>query len=349
MLSHYILFSCISLICILSVLPLLKSPKWYVRVWDYPRFQFFCVSIFLLICYIVFIDFEHTADWIFLVGLIATILYLFWFIYPYSFLSKKMLPDEMSKNPKHRLKLLTINVYQHNEEYSLTVERIKEVNADIVYLLETDQEWMDAVQEIKKDYPYFIEVPQDNTYGLLLYSKHEILNESINYWIDEEIPSLTFDIKIKDKLVRLYGIHPTPPVPQENPESTERDAEILIVGKKSEEFKGPSIVFGDLNDVAWSHTTRLFLRISKMLDPRIGRGMFNTFHAKYWFAKWPLDHFFVSSHFRLIEMKVEKPVQSDHYPISIDLSIQWELKENELEASQDDKEEAAEIIEEARD
>ena len=48
-------------------------------------------------------------------------------------------------------------------------------------------------------------------------------------------------------------------------------------------------------------------------------------------------------------MKVEKSVQSDHYPISIDLSIQWELKENELEASQDDKEEAAEIIEEARD
>jgi endonuclease/exonuclease/phosphatase (EEP) superfamily protein YafD len=294
------------------------------------------------------VEFNQPLKWICLILLLANLIYLFWFIYPYSFLSKKMLPQEKDENPEYRIKLLTINVYQHNERFDLTLERITEVNPDVVYLLETDKNWMDAVQTLKKEYPYFIEVPQDNTYGLLFYSKFPMTNSSINYWIDEEIPSIMVDLKIKDEIVRIYGIHPTPPVPQENPESTERDAEILIVGKKSDEFKGPSIVFGDLNDVAWSHTTRLFLRISKMLDPRIGRGMFNTFHAKYWFAKWPLDHFFVSSHFRLIEMKVEKSVESDHYPISIDLSIQHERKDKELNASQEDLEEAQEIIEEAR-
>lgn len=348
-LLDYVFIAITSLLTFLSIIPLVNSPKWYVRIWDYPRFQLFCFTLFAISAALIWFDFSSILHWILLLTLIANLLYLTWFIYPYSFLSKKMLPSETEKNPKYRLKLLTINVYQDNEEYDLTVQRIQEVKADVVYLLETDQEWMDAVQSIKKEYPYFIEVPKDNTYGLLLYSKFEIFNESINYWVDEEIPSLTLDLKIKDQIVRLYGIHPTPPVPQENPESTERDAEILIVGKKSEEFKGPSIVFGDLNDVAWSHTTRLFLRISKMLDPRIGRGMFNTFHAKYWFAKWPLDHFFVSSHFRLINMKVEKSVQSDHYPISIDLSIQFELKEKELEASAEDKLEAKEIIEEALD
>jgi hypothetical protein len=40
-----------------------------------------------------------------------------------------------------------------------------------------------------------------------------------------------WNIIIRQSIIR---IHPTPPVPQENPESTERDAEILLVGEKRE-------------------------------------------------------------------------------------------------------------------
>lgn len=259
-----------------------------------------------------------------------------------------MLINEPEKQPKNTIKLLTANVYQENQSFQKTIDLISEVSPDVVFLLETNQKWKSAMQVLKKDFPYFIEVPKENTYGLLFYSKLAFENYEINYWIDKEIPSIVADVQVRDERVRLYGIHPTPPVPQENTESTERDAEILLVGKKAKSFDGPSIVFGDLNDVAWSHTTRLFLRISKMLDPRIGRGMYSTFHAKYPLMRWPLDHFFVSSHFRLIDLKVEKGIDSDHFPISIHLSIQSEIKEKELNASKGDKKETNEIIEEAK-
>ena len=347
-LQQAILCGLTAVFTILTFLPFIKSPKWFIRVWDYPRFQMFGIILVVIILSIPIIEWNETTNLICISILFLDLIYLSWMVYPYSTFSKKMVEKESSQNPKYSIKLLTCNVYQYNKHYIQTLHCIYKSNPDVVFLLETDKNWRNSVQVLKEKYPYAIEIPKENTYGMLFYSKFPIKQQTINYLIDDEIPSIIVDLNVHGKTVRLYGIHPTPPVPQENPESTDRDAEILIVGKKSKDFDGPSIVFGDLNDVAWSHTTRLFLRISGMLDPRIGRGMYSTFHAKYSLLRWPLDHFFVSSHFRLIDLKVEDFVNSDHFPISVTLSLRTEDKEKELEASADDVEEANEIIEEAK-
>lgn len=340
----FIILSCIVLLSIL--IPFIKHTHWTIRVFDYPRFQKFIFLILIGLLFIV-VDKNWLTISVFSLLVLAG-LYLITVIVPYTPLGKKMI-DEVKLNPNEKsLDILVYNVLQDNNKYQKLVELVNKENPDIIFLLETNKDWMNNITEATKKYEYKIEVPLENTYGLLFYSKLPIKHQEINYLIDQEIPSIVADVEYNNEIVRLYGLHPTPPVPQENEESTERDAEILMIGKQAKEYGKACIVFGDLNDVAWSRTTKLFLKTSKMLDPRRGRGMFNTFHAHHWFLRWPLDHFFLSSQFRLIDMIREPNIGSDHFPILIKTVIRCDDTSGELDLDKDEKIEVEEKIREGK-
>lgn len=338
-------FYILSIVLISSViLPFLRSDHWTVRVFDYPRFQKL-VLIFVSFLIWCFIDDKTIFDEILLVLLGSCTVYLLWVIIPYTVFGKKMINQVELREGEEPLRLLVSNVYQDNTDYHKLVKLIQKKNPDIVFLLETNQAWMENIREATDSYEYRIEVPLENTYGLLFYSKLPIKYQEVNYLISTEIPSIITDIEYNNEIVRLYGLHPTPPVPQENEESTERDAEILMTGRAAKDYGKACIVFGDMNDVAWSRTTRLFLKTSQMLDPRRGRGMYNTFHEKYWFLRWPLDHYFLSSQFRLIDMQIEESVGSDHFPISIAVVIRHDDTTGEMKLDAEEKVEVQEKIE----
>jgi endonuclease/exonuclease/phosphatase (EEP) superfamily protein YafD len=247
--------------------------------------------------------------------------YLIWQIFPFTPMGQKMV-EKAGKDSSASLSVLVANVYQPNDAFDKTINLINQQDPDIFVLVETDLKWAKAVEVLKKKYPHQVEKPLDNTYGMLLFSKLPFVKNEIKFHIDDEIPSFEVDVALPEgEVVRIYAIHPTPPVPGENTESTERDAEILIVGKKAKDYDKPCIVVGDLNDVGWSYTSELFLKISGMLDPRRGRGMYSTFHAKYAFLRWPLDHIFVSRHFTLQNLRVHDSIGSDHFPISATLCL----------------------------
>ena len=123
-------------------------------------------------------------------------------------------------------------------------------------------------------------------------------------------------------------MHPRPPEPIRDQDSTPRDAELVIVGKAIRETgPRPTVVAGDLNDVAWSETSELFLRLSGLLDPRMGRGFYNSYNADHWLMRYPLDHVFHSNHFRLIELQRLPHIGSDHFPMLVELSYEPEAEE----------------------
>jgi endonuclease/exonuclease/phosphatase (EEP) superfamily protein YafD len=185
-------------------------------------------------------------------------------------------------------------------------------------------------------------VPLDNLYGMHLYSRLRLDDSEVKFILSDEIPSIHASVKLRSGIqVQLYCL-PKPPSPTEAKDSTLRDAELLIIGDRIKDLDESCIVMGDLNDVAWSRTTRLFQRISGLLDPRVGRYFMNTFHADYRLLRWSLDHIFHSTDFGLVEMKRLSHIGSDHFPIYVVLQTGriFEQQQEELEQSAEDEQEA---------
>lgn len=196
------------------------------------------------------------------------------------------------------------------------ISLVKQHQPDVLVTLESDQWWEDQLSVLDADMPFSVKCPLDNLYGMHVFSKLPLHEAEKAYLVEDGVPSVhgLVELRSGDK-VRIHFLHPAPPSPSENEESSERDAELIIVAQSVADDDQPTIVTGDLNDVAWSPTTRLFRKISGLLDPRVGRGMFSTFHAKYPFMRWPLDHLFHSEHLTVKDIRRLPDIGSDHFPL----------------------------------
>lgn len=331
---------------LISLIPLVRNDYWAFRVFEYPRFQKFLICIFLFLCLTVLAIFSpDTSVYVFSGLIFINICYLFYQIFPFTVMARKELLRANEEIEGHGIALMTGNVLQFNRKSAEYLQNVKRADPDILLLLETDKWWENEVAELQKDYSFRVSVPLENTYGMLLYSRFELVDVNVKYLVEHDVPSIHAVVVLPcGQQVQLYCVHPSPPVPQENPRSTERDKELLLIADMAKENDLPVIVMGDLNDVAWSYTTDLFCKISGLLDPRKGRGFFNTFHAKYWFLRFPLDHVFCSTDFKLMYIKRLDAAGSDHFAMYV--KLQYEevapLQQPEKEATPEEREQADE-------
>lgn len=335
----------------LSFWSLIPRDEWWFRGADFPRLQILYVGLTALVLLLFWDAPWDLAREIILFLLIAALAFQLKMVLPYTFIWKKQVQhvQQDQLNPDQQISVIVSNVLTPNQQYDLLIEKIEKHQPDLVLTLETDQTWQNELAKIEKDYPYRVPVPLDNLYGMHLYSKLKLVDSEVKFILSNEIPSIhTTVILPSGQAVQLYCLHPKPPSPTEAKDSTLRDAELLIVGDQIKDLDESCIVMGDLNDVAWSRTTRLFQRISGLLDPRVGRRYINTFHADYKFLRWSLDHLFHSTDFALVHMERLPHIGSDHFPIYVVLQSSriFEQSQEELEQTDSDEQEAQEAIQE---
>jgi endonuclease/exonuclease/phosphatase (EEP) superfamily protein YafD len=337
-----------SLGIILTVKPFIRSANWFIRLGDFPRVQVLIFLLLALFMLAVGLDYRSVFEVVFGGLLVVCIFYQLQVIIPFTVLSRKEVQwarDEIGEND---ISLLIFNVLMENEKYECAVQLILRYDSDIVLLAEPDENWAKNLAPLQEKYPHTVFCPLDNRYGMMLFSRLPLHDTELQFLIQDDIPSIHTQVELPTgRSIALHGVHPRPPMLGENTRSTERDGELLLVGKAIRESNLPCIVAGDLNDVAWSRTTQLFKRVSGLLDPRIGRGFYNTFHAHYPFLRVPLDHVFHSPHFRLSRLeRINEACGSDHFPVYVRLSLEPDATgiQANPNADHEEHEEASEVI-----
>lgn len=309
-----------------TLLPLWRTEKWWVRVFDFTHLQIIFIGLLLIpaLCLLL-----PQLPVVFGKVLLATVAFAtaanFWWIFPYTRLAgKQVLAAEASDRS---LAILAANVLQENRNSARLLEEIRRVRPDVILILEADKRWTGELSSLTNEFPHTILHPRTNTYGMNLYSRFPLVNPEVRFLTDHNVPSIRTRLEFHDTHVLFYGVHPRPPArPAEGDvqplDSTQRDAELVLVAREIEGMEEPVIVAGDFNDVAWSHTSRMFQRISRLLDPRIGRGFFNTYHARFPLLRFPLDHLLHSDDFTLVDMQRLGKIGSDHFPIFAVLQLE---------------------------
>jgi len=315
------------LFVVATLLPLVRSSAWWVRMFDFPRMQIAVGSVVVLALYGVLVVWTGQPgrwEWALFVLLGVTAAVQAVQMSPYTPLraTQVLAADPALAAPDRRLRLVVSNVLMENREGERWLSTIREAEPDVVVAVEADGWWAETLRQLGDAYPHRVEQPQDDTYGMLVYSRLPLTSVEVRHLVEPEVPSLFLTAELRSgEPVSLVFLHPRPPRPDIQQDSTLRDAELVLAGRDVAQREGPIVVAGDLNDVAWSHTTNLFQELSELLDPRIGRGTFSTFHAGRWWLRYPLDHVFHSNHFALVSLRRLGNVGSDHFPICIELEL----------------------------
>lgn len=303
------------------LIPVIPVQHWSIRFFDFVRLQMLTLQIAMLLLLIYIWQSPTSLQWFLLVTLILSIAYQALLIYPYTVLYKSR--KTKTKYYPKRLKLITANVLQTNTSYQKFINEIKRLNPHIFITMESDQKWDEAISKALPNYTYTSKVSLSNFYGMHLYSKHPLNSTQIHYLVEDDVPSIHTVVTYLGHKIQLIAIHPSPPSPTENETSKERDAELMIVGKLCRQSDLSTIVCGDLNDVAWSRTSQLFMKMTGFLDPRIGKGLYPTFHASYWLLRFPLDHLFYSKDLNVPVLQRLRRFDSDHFGMYYQIEIPY--------------------------
>ncbi|MEH6696706.1 MAG: endonuclease/exonuclease/phosphatase family protein [Hyphomonas sp.] len=302
-----------------AFVPKFRTEIWWLRVWVYARQQ---TAILLAAFAGLFLFLYGVDSWLSAGLMLAYAIALFTCaadLWPYTRGRPLEMDTALPGEEGTGLSVLLLNVLQENTDEDAVRERIRNAAADVVFLSETNARWRSALSRFEGQYPHTSLLPKEEHNGLLVYSRFPIVRVQERYLCQSYVPSLTIDIDVDGREVRLYCIHPRPPRPRDATEHL--DDELMIVAEELRAQERPALVMGDFNEVGWSWMVRQFKDHASLCDPKRGRGLYNSFGATNPLLAWPLDHVFATDDFAIKSIRRLRACGSDHYPMIYSLLL----------------------------
>ena len=167
-------------------------------------------------------------------------------------------------------------------------------------LLEPGPEWAQAVAAAGARLSAIaLAEPVPNTYGMILLSRLPMTGRiDASAAARRAVGRGAADSCAAGRGSILHALHPEPPWPGDD--SGERDAELVATGREVRNARARRDRASAISTTSPGRAPRgCSKNVAGMGDPRVGRGFYPTFNAKYPLLRWPLDHLFVTPHFEV--------------------------------------------------
>ncbi|WP_299679993.1 endonuclease/exonuclease/phosphatase family protein [uncultured Roseobacter sp.] len=296
--------------------PLTHSVQWWVRGWDFPRVHIAGVAL-LAAALGIWLG-GHAAQ-LAAVVLVGCALYQTYRILPYTPLVQPELTLVPGTPDAQQASILSVNVLMENTDHHRLRALIDREAPDVLFLMETDQAWVDAVEEQLARYETVLRHPLPNYYGAVFATNLPVTRAEMVFLSDDDTPAVLAQLTAPTGDFFFVGLHPKPPVPGTDTE--ERDAQIKRAAQLADRTLLPVVAMGDFNDVAWSRTSERFKDYGDFRDPRIGRGLLPSFDANSWIMRFPIDQLYLTKGVELVSFGRLEHVGSDHFPMKAVITV----------------------------
>ena len=213
--------------------------------------------------------------------------------------------------------LMSVNVNARNSDYGPMISMVEAESPDIVLILEFNSGWGAALRELHETYPYRVQVPRNDLFGIALFSRLPFLDERVFQL--QGTSAVDIRIASAGRSVRLLGVHLRPPVSTEW--AAERNRQLAQLTAMARKDSAPLIALGDFNITPYSPLFTSELAGSGLRDARLSRGWGFSWPTFLPILGIPIDLCMVSGQFIVLDHRHGPAFGSDHNPVMATLAL----------------------------
>lgn len=220
----------------------------------------------------------------------------------------------------HPVRAMLANVETGNGNAVAVAEAVRRFNPDILVLEEVNHQWLSDMTGILSRYGYSKQEPREDNFGIALFSRFPIARSEVVCIGEADVPSIIAEIETLQGRCTVLATHPLPPAGRVY--SQWRNNQLAEIPGWVHRAASPVLLLGDLNVSPWSPYFRRLLRDSGLRDSARGHGVCPTWPTFNPLMRIPIDHCLYSQGIWIAGRQTGPHVDSDHFPVIVDLVIQ---------------------------
>lgn len=219
-----------------------------------------------------------------------------------------------------RIRILTANLFVHNDDPTRLLAYIRETHPDVVMLQEFDPEWQARLRPLEHMYPEHFACARGPGGDLDLGVYWRLPDVRARSLVQDGLPGCLLEVEVLGQHLALLNLHTAAPFTASRAKRHTEQMHALAQWLELE--PRDVVVVGDLNSTPWTPLFRETLAATKLRSARTGIGVLGTWPAYLGPIATPLDHvLFREGILRASGCWLGPYFGSDHLPLLVDLEV----------------------------